>query len=935
MAGMPIERLHLAADAGFWTNAARAVRNFAERQGASSARQLQSITWLVPGGAQASLARAALRESLGNVSFIPPRIALLTDWLGCTLAAGTAARAEIFSALRSNAWVREAFGPQPATLWALARDVAQLCDELTLAAVGDADAFDGRLQASLARHFHRRAARALQPQAQLVLQLWRARRSADDGAARVLRELESRARHATRPLVYLGASLAVGPEDDGLAGWETAFLHHYSQHAPVLVIVPDTEAGIRERPLMAAAWPELAAANRDVAIATRADAVRNSGARLPVPLEIVSTISLEEESIAIAHQVLRWCQAGIDSIALVALDRLTARRVRALLERAQIAVRDETGWRLSTTSAAAAVMRWYDLVADDLYWRDLLDWLKSSFTLAGRPNKAEEIFAFEKAIRAGGAVQGTRAIRRALAAFPDPPAAGAREVLALIELQARAARRAGPTLAAHARALQRMLDALGMRSALAADAVGSSVLREVAALESELMAFGGRATLDDFRALLAARFEEAAFIDRQVDSPVVMVSLAATTLRSFDAALLIGADAQHLPSVPTELLFMTNAVRAELGLATAERAQQAQAALLAALLASVPRVVATWRSHRGDEPNPLSPLLERLQFVTRRVLGDDMLREPAHDVRAVDAVTQVPPAPSAAPLLPERVSASHAQSLVDCPYQFYARRLLRLAELDDVIEAPEKRDFGEALHEVLRRFHRAWGATDFSAVDPEQLSTSLREHANSVFAPQIERAPGTLAFERRFDGLVDGYIGWLRQHAASGWRWAGGEEKRSHRIALRDGRTVELTGRLDRIDAQSDEPTDGRLLLLDYKARSASELRSRLKVPGEDVQLPFYGLLLEGRAEQAAYLSFDRAKEGEPGVERVLPQQDFGELTDAVGTRLQSDLQRIAEGAPLPANGAESVCEYCEMRGLCRRDYWKNYGEPGQEGAGG
>lgn len=922
MAAMPIERLRLAADARFWPAAARAVRDFAQRHGAQ-ARQLHAITWLVPNGAQAILARTALHESLGNASFIPPRIAPMPDWLGQPMFAGMGARAEIFSALRASAWVREAFGSQPATLWALARDIAQLCDELTLAAVGDADTFDGRMQASLARHFHRRAARALQPQAQLVLQLWRARRTADDGAAGALRELESRSKHAARPLAYLGATLSVAAEDDSLAGWETAFLDHYSQQAPVLLIVPDLVAGLAERRLLAAAWPELAGADRETAIATRADAVRTSGAPVSVPLEVVAATSLEDEAIAVARQVLQWLWAGVESIALVALDRLTARRVRALLERAQIAVRDETGWKLSTTSAAAAVMRWYDLVADDLYWRDLLDWLKSTFTLAGRPNKAHETFVFERAIRAGGALQGARAVRRALAAHSDGPVAGAREVLALIETQVQAAKRAGPTLAAHARALQGALDALGMRAALATDPVGSSVLRELATLEGELAAIGGRATLGDFRALLAARFEEAAFIDRQVDSPVVMVSLAATSLRRFDAALLIGADAQHLPTVPAELLFMSNAVRAELGLATAESALQAQAAQLAALLASVPRVVASWRSRRGDEPNPLSPLLERLQFVTRRVLGDDLLREPTRDVLSVESVTQTRPAPSAAQLLPERLSASHAQSLVDCAYQFYARRMLRLAELEDLIEAPDKRDFGEALHEVLRRFHRAWGAADFGATDPEQLAASLREHAHAVFAPQLERAPGMLAYQRRFEGLVDGYIAWLQQHAASGWRWKAGEEKHAQRLTLRD-REVELTGRLDRIDAHVGDTADDRLLVLDYKARAVEVLRRGLKVPGEDVQLPFYGLLLANRAEQAAYLSFDRAKDGEPGVALVPPQQSFEELIEAVTSRLQSDLQRIADGAPLPAIGAESVCEHCEMRGLCRRDFWEN-----------
>ena len=46
---------------------------------------------------------------------------------------------------------------------------------------------------------------------------------------------------------------------------------------------------------------------------------------------------------------------GLRRIALVAEDRLTARRVRALLERQQVLVADETGWKLTTTRAAATV----------------------------------------------------------------------------------------------------------------------------------------------------------------------------------------------------------------------------------------------------------------------------------------------------------------------------------------------------------------------------------------------------------------------------------------------------------------------------------------------------------------------------------------------------------------------------------------------------
>ena len=928
---MTVERMRLPADSRLWPEAGRAVCAFALRCGAPE-RRLQGIQWLVPNGSHAVLARAALRGALGGGAFAPPRIAPLVAWLGRPMGAGTTARAELYAALRGNAWVREAFGDQPTTLWSLARDVAELSDELTWAAVDSPDAFERRLATSLARHFHRRAARALRPQAQLVLQLWQARRNAEDGAAGAWRELAARAAQAATPLVYLSPVAVTDAAADGLAAWERSFLERWAERAPVLLLVPDLAAALSGRPLLVAAWPELAGADGAIAIARRADAVRgHEGIERP-PLAIVDADSLEDEATAVAQQVLAWRREGFESIALVALDRLTARRVRALLERAQVSVRDETGWRLSTTSAAAAVMRWYDLVADDLYWRDLLDWLKSSFTLSGRPDKAQEILAFERAIRVGGALQGARALRLALAELDrdgsSPPAAGAREVLGLLEEQVRAMRRAAPTLASHARALQASLDALGMRAALAADPVGRDVLREIDGLAMELESAGGRARVEEFRALLAARFEEVAYVDREVDSPVMMVSLSATALRPFDAAVLIGADQNHLPTAPAELLFFSNDVRAELGLATADAVLLGQAGHLASLLAPTPLVVATWRRRRGDEPNSLSSLLERLRFVAARATGDDLARRSERATLEVESSALECPAPRAAALLPVRLSASHAQSLVNCPYQFYGRRLLRLEAAEDVLEEPGKREFGEALHEVLRRFHGEWGSSDLEVMDPDSLRLSLLRHANAVFAQDKERLPGLLAYERRFLGLVDDYVTWAQQHSGAGWRWVAAEQALAQALVLDNGRELELTGRLDRIDRRA----DGTLMVLDYKARSAEELKRGLRVPGEDVQLPFYGLLLRDSplatgAVGAAYVAFDRGRENSSGVQVIAPSQSFEVLVDDVGRRLQSDLQRIADGAPLPALGAPAVCEYCEMRGLCRRDYWEHDAE--------
>jgi ATP-dependent helicase/nuclease subunit B len=453
--------------------------------------------------------------------------------------------------------------------------------------------------------------------------------------------------------------------------------------------------------------------------------------------------------------------------------------------------------------------------------------------------------------------------------------------------------------------------------------VGRDVLREIDALERELTGVAGRARLAEFRALLAARFEEAAYVDREVDSPVAMVSLAAAALRNFERIVLIGADQRHLPTAATELLFFTSDVRAELGLMTADDGVRAQAGCLAVLLASTPQAAATWRRRHGDESNALSPLLERLRFVAERAIGPGMVQVPERAAWVVEATPATRPAPRAGALLPGRLSASHAQSLVDCPYQFYARRLLRLDPLDDVIEAPGKREFGEALHDILRRFHTEWGAIDFGAVDADAVRRSLERHGRDVFGRAELRLPGLLAFERRFLGLMDDYLEWLRRHCAEGWRWSLAEHSESTPLRLGDGRAVELIGRLDRVDRRA----DGARMILDYKARAASDLKRKLSTAGEDVQLPFYGLLLRTAAVApvaAAYVAFDRGRIDLGGVQTVQPPQPFEPLMDDVGHRLAHDLQRIADDAPLPALGGSAVCEHCEMRGLCRRDYWEH-----------
>ena len=105
--------------------------------------------------------------------------------------------------------------------------------------------------------------------------------------------------------------------------------------------------------------------------------------------------------------------------------------------------------------------------------------------------------------------------------------------------------------------------------------------------------------------------------------------------------------------------------------------------------------------------------------------------------------------------------------------------------------------------------------------------------------------------------------------------------------------------------------------MIDYKARAVKPLEDALRIPGEDVQLAVYALLWGDAVTEAMFLSVDRRE-----VEAVAPDQDIRLLARGTGERLAVMFDALAAGAKLPAQGTEAACEYCDARGLCRKDYW-------------
>jgi ATP-dependent helicase/nuclease subunit B len=898
--------LLLPPSSAFWTRTVDALLSdggVLAQFGDSRLGDYSAVRVLVPAFSNAQQLRAALAARLQQ-AFIPPRITTMQAWLAIVppdastpFVSNSLRLMSLYAELRQHAWLKKLFTARRNTdLLPLAQTLLTLFDELSQALLPSirmsADAAEERWQAAL-EHLSTPARDFLSDEAQLVWSLWKSQLQTSDGTAARFAQMMRVAEAADAPLVWISAL-----EPDPM---ESAFLEAYARRQPVLPVMLDWCSGSVDA-VYSAAWTELHAGQDQ-------EATQDTGHDIATPagLSLCSAGSLEDEALRGAQTVIAWLQAGKSSIAIIAQDRVVARRIRALLERAQVFVYDETGWKLSTTRTASAIAALLDVVATRAETAALLDLLKSPFLFADVPDKAERVMAVEGSLRRANVLGGWDA---ALSVLANDYAA--REVVQRIADQAGlfTGRKTLPDWIA---ATDHALQALGMRAALAADAAGSQVIamldtlaQDCALSESSDHEF----SFAEWRAFISLQLESTPFVPPDFDRRVVMLQLNGARLRSFDAVLMVGADADHLPSQHNETLFFANAVRRELGLVTREARQRVQLRDFAALLSSNREVVLSWQAFRGNEANPVSSWVERLQLTLDRAGAAHL---PAHGVeiepRSLLPQPVSPPAPAAAHLLPRKLSASGYNSLVACPYQFFATRMLGLNGLDELSDMPEKRDYGDWLHKILTSYHEALRDRKIPLQDREGL---LLEISEKVFQEEVARSAAALGYYARWQKIIPAYLSWANERETRGWRFVAGEAGFERAISWPGGE-ITLHGRIDRID----ESADGERAVLDYKTRNLQALRDKLR-EREDHQLAFYGLLSDTPVTHAHYVALEAVKDKTGDA----PAQNYDEWQRALQEQLVETMYAIAHGAALPASGIERVCQFCEVRGLCRKGAW-------------
>ncbi|WP_168708499.1 PD-(D/E)XK nuclease family protein [Hydrogenophaga sp. PAMC20947] len=630
--------------------------------------------------------------------------------------------------------------------------------------------------------------------------------------------------------------------------------------------------------------------------------------------------SAEDEAQRSAACVIRHVNAGRVPVALLAHDRLLTRRIRALLDSAGVAVRDETGWKLSTTHAAAQLMALLRAAGPRASVDEVLNAMKLSPLWGPAHAQVLETLARRHGVSRWSSALGHPALS------PEVPEPWQRLLLSLQKPRtlpdwllclAQALRDGGWWDAwAEDAAGTQLVSSLHLRPGAAARLSGSGTW-DASAAESGGAQPSRSWTLGAFSAWVSDVLEGGSFMPASLgDEPVVILPMAHQLGRTFAATVSPGCDERSLSTHPDPPGPWTETQRKQLGLPS--RGALALATAQAWQAASLqPHLDVLWRvADRGESVQPNAWVLAARQAGAPEGLDPRVPLE-------VCAAPYERPAPQAPGLLPDRLSASAYQDLRDCPYRFFALRQLRLSDAEELEGEPDQRDMGNWLHAVLRSFHEARrDQRPGRQVDRQALDQSAQATSEAQGLQSVSGDAGFLPFEAVWPSLREGYLDWLEAYEAIPGRAGPSFEAAEVERTASVGRW-RLLGNLDRIDHQPSP--EGRLsLVIDYKTESRERTLDRVKDPLEDTQLAFYAALLPEDNLRAAYLSITDKRGGTArnAATLLIEQPDILLAREALMSGLEADLERMAEGHAMPALGEGRVCEYCAARGLCRRDDW-------------
>jgi ATP-dependent helicase/nuclease subunit B len=939
---------------------------------------------------RSSLERHRPADIAPQIAFLP-EVMSLSDWLGSAPQSWAFPKAQtslerwlaVYAALQAHPKLRAWFKAESeAGAWGLAQAIIAACDTLSSAVLSQSplalhpqqgevssdewlSSLEKLLENAIEEAYPALARKVVDREAEVLLLFWRYLSDAGNPIVRkhlalaAYLQAAKQAQHA-RPFVWAQTA-------DGLANERTVmqrFMDEYANHAPVIDINLNwSDVGL---------WPEaLPAGEAEASQASQAkqDAIHNAKAAYRGQWRLLSANRFEELAWMTAKSVEQHIIAGKKNIALVAQDRLAARRTRALLARfgPALAIRDETGWKLSTTRAAASVHSWLTLIRapkEGPSAADLLEFLQNPFVdipaiLGKDPQDCNGLIAEleDRTIAAQAhsgwesfyiAMEGVRygTVFRQASANPL-----LLELLQFVRGRTVQWRSKNVDVSEAYQQLQGDITAFGMATTLAEDSAGKQLLDVLLTLEMPIQPNAIKSIqlrLTEWINLLSSAIEDASYQEdsKQAHANLSILPLSSTRLREFDAVVMVGCDENQLPAFSEPPLFFSEALNRLLHGSTIEHEFKQQARDLSQLLVSCPAVDLLWQSKSANgEPIRAAAWIQRLQMALPEWKMETQTTCPGATKRVGTSVRMdgASATPNAALPLPLSMSPSAYRTLRDCPYRYYVRSLLGLRKQHGFDEGIDASLAGQTIHAVLHQFFRALKTqeqTDISAIayGSDTRRAWMTQHLNQVseriFDRFIEGDERVLGVLRDWQKQIPSFIEWQLQRESAGWHYLDGEIHVGFDLPFttEDGdlRMMRIEGYVDRIDTNMHSASAA---VLDYKHQTIKRVRDRAANVLDDPQLLIYAravtdadskLPMQGRtvtdAEWVA-LKTD-VKNGHGSAERSVAVADLAETTKQSMAQITEDVELLWARKTLNAFAPDSVCRYCESRGICRKGMW-------------
>jgi ATP-dependent helicase/DNAse subunit B len=244
-----------------------------------------------------------------------------------------------------------------------------------------------------------------------------------------------------------------------------------------------------------------------------------------------------------------------------------------------------------------------------------------------------------------------------------------------------------------------------------------------------------------------------------------------------------------------------------------------------------------------------------------------------------------------------RLSPTDLESFLQCPFQYFGRRTLRLKPAPP--RPQDRLDFltqGNIVHEVLA----AWW--------PDQ--GDVAPLFESVFARYVEaeRIPSGYHTERLHNAMLDD----LRGFAADG-QWPRGDfqSRMEERFVFPLDESLAISGKIDRLDTAP----DGRAYVIDYKYSGAQSTKEKVKDESL-LQAPLYLMAAE------EFFGLKPAGMFYVGLKGGVVYAGWKEIPEGwLERKKEQTLQVVAEiraGRVDVAPANPDKCRYCDFRDVCR-----------------